>query len=61
MALPILYDNGALPCVQVCDKLADLLPKRLGITQLLPPQSSTPSLLLHFCHHDIRHQLRVSS
>lgn len=45
--------------LQVCHKLADLLPKRLGITPLLPPQTSLTSLALNFCHQDIRNQLRV--
>ena len=45
---------------QVCHKLADLLPKRLGITPLLPPIASHTLLALHFCHQDIRNQLRVS-
>ena len=43
----------------VCHKLADLLPKRLGITPLLPPIDSHTLLALHFCHQDIRNQLRV--
>lgn len=46
---------------QVCHKLADLLPKRLGITPLLPPLTSQTSLSLHFCHQDIRNQLRVGA
>eukprot|EP00798_Chlamydomonas_sp_ICE-L_P024160 gene24160-9747_t len=43
---------------QVSHKLCDMVPKRLGITPLLPELSSSPSLLLNFCHLDIRLQLQ---
>ncbi|GAX72852.1 hypothetical protein CEUSTIGMA_g307.t1 [Chlamydomonas eustigma] len=44
---------------QVCHKLAELLPKRMGITPLIPPLPCQPKTLLRFSHQDIRNQIRA--
>jgi hypothetical protein len=48
-----------LCCSQVCDKLVDIMPKRLAITPLLPSASSHPSALLAFSQASVRTQLQA--
>eukprot|EP00798_Chlamydomonas_sp_ICE-L_P030263 gene30263-35251_t len=43
---------------KVCIKVEDMMPKRLGITPLLPSRTSDPQLLLHFSSVDIRAQFK---
>ncbi len=44
---------------QVCDKLADIMPKRVAITPLLPAPSAYAPALLMLSQSSVRAQLRA--